>query len=82
MLGVLVENWTTFDQLALREVARPDLGAGELRIRTQAVGISFATSLVVQGKYQRKPPLPFVPGTEVAGIVAEVGSGCDPLQAG
>jgi NADPH2:quinone reductase len=36
--------------------------------------MSFATSLVVHGKYQRRPPLPFVPGTEVAGVVTEVGA--------
>ncbi len=73
MRGVLVENWTTFDQLSLTEVPRPALAADEVRIRTQAVGISFATSLVVQGKYQRKPPLPFVPCSEIAGIVSECG---------
>lgn len=41
---------------------------------TQAAGVSFAMSLEVQGKYQRKPALPFVPGTEIAGIVAAVGA--------
>lgn len=74
MQGVLVSQWTTFDSLTLRELPLPTVGADELGIRVQAVGISFAMSLVVQGKYQRKPPLPFVPGTEVAGIVTETGS--------
>lgn len=82
MRGVLVENWTTFDQLVLTELPRPTLAADEVRIRTQAVGISFATSLVVQGKYQRKPPLPFVPGTEVAGIVVECGPEVTRFQPG
>jgi len=63
-----------FDQLGLVEVARPGLGERDVRIDIRAAGVSFATSLVVEGKYQRKPPLPFVPGTEVAGIVGEVGS--------
>ena len=75
MKGILVKEWTTFDQLSLSTVPDPVIGAGEVRIRIQAAGISFATSLVVQGKYQRKPPLPFVPGTEVAGIVIETGAG-------
>lgn len=75
MQGVLVKEWTTFDQLSLAEVPDPTTGEGDVRIRIQAAGVSFATSLVVQGKYQRKPPLPFVPGTEIAGIIDETGPG-------
>ena len=73
MRGVFVKDWTEFDKLPLEAVPEPPLRAKQLRIRVQAAGVSFATSLVVQGKYQRKPPLPFVPGTEVAGIIDEVG---------
>jgi len=73
MHGLLVEHWTSFDQLAVAELPEPALEADGVRIRVQAAGVSFATSLVVQGKYQRKPPLPFVPGTEIAGIVEAVG---------
>lgn len=72
MRGVLVKEWTEFKNLAIADCPPPDLGPGQVRIRTQAAGVSFATSLIVAGKYQRKPPLPFVPGTEVAGIVTEV----------
>ncbi|MCB1740544.1 MAG: NADPH:quinone oxidoreductase family protein [Gammaproteobacteria bacterium] len=75
MKGVLVEDWKPFEQLTLGEVPEPEIGERQIRIQTRAAGISFATSLVVQGKYQRKPPLPFVPGTEVAGVVSEVGPG-------
>lgn len=82
MRAVLVEDWTTFDRLRLHEVPAPRPGPGQVRIRTQAVGISFATSLVVQGKYQRKPPLPFVPGTEVAGVVVECGPGVQRCKPG
>lgn len=74
MRGVLVKEWTAFENLTLEEVPEPPLAPNQVRIRTQAAGVSFATSLVVQGKYQRKPPLPFVPGTEAAGIVEEVGA--------
>jgi NADPH2:quinone reductase len=62
-----------FERLQLVEVPRPALGPRQVRIRIKAAGVSFATSLVVQGKYQRRPPLPFVPGTEVAGVITEVG---------
>ena len=71
MRGVLVKEWTEFESLTLEECPAPELQAGQVRIRTQAAGVSFATSLVVSGKYQRKPPLPFVPGTEISGIVTE-----------
>ena len=73
MKSLLVENWTTFDQLELRDIPVPDVPDNGVRITTQAAGVAFATSLVVQGKYQRKPPLPFAPGTEVTGIVSETG---------
>jgi NADPH2:quinone reductase len=62
-----------FDKLQLCEVARPILLPRQVRIRIEATGVSFATNLVVQGKYQRRPPLPFIPGTEVAGVVTEIG---------
>jgi NADPH:quinone reductase len=74
MRGVWVTEWMPFDRLRLTEVPAPHMGPREVRIKIQAAGISFATSLVVQGKYQRKPPLPFVPGTEVAGIVIDRGA--------
>ena len=73
MRAVLVSEWTTFDRLRLTEVPPPALTERDVRIETRAAGVSFATSLVVQGKYQRRPPRPFVPGTEVAGVVSEVG---------
>lgn len=74
MRGVFVRDWMPFEQLRLEDLPMPVPGPKELRIRVQAAGMSFATSLVVQGKYQRKPPLPFVPGTEVAGVVTEIGA--------
>jgi NADPH2:quinone reductase len=74
MRGLLVEEWTEFDKLEIKDVTRPALGPNEVRLATKACGVSFAASLFVAGKYQRKPPLPFVPGTEVAGLISEVGS--------
>ena len=75
MKGVLVERWTAFENLELRDVPRADaLAPNEVRIGVHFAGVSFAASLVVAGKYQRKPPLPFVPGTEVTGEIVEIGS--------
>jgi len=77
MRAVLCESWRSFAELELKQVPRPVLRPGAVRIRVEAAGVSFATQLVVAGKYQRRPPLPFTPGTEVAGTVME-GEGFTP----
>jgi len=82
MKAVIVPDWMPFDRLSLHEVPVPVPGAGEVRIRVRASGVSFATSLVVQGKYQRKPPLPFTPGTEVAGEISALGEGVTRFRVG
>jgi len=83
MRAVVCESWREFDELEIKEIPPPVLRAGGVRIRVEAAGVSFATQLVVAGKYQRKPPLPFVPGTEVAGLVIESAPDvADPLPPG
>ena len=82
MRGVLVEEFTEFKNLKLIECPEPELGPKQVRIRTQATGVSFALSLMVAGRYQRKPPLPFVPAAEVAGIVTDVAEGCGRIKVG
>ena len=77
MRAVICESWREFDQLELKDVPPPAMRPGAVRIRVEACGVSFATQLVVAGKYQRRPPLPFAPGTEVAGTVIE-GEGFSP----
>ncbi len=73
MRGVLVHEWTPFEQLEIETLPSPEPEGDQICIRTQADGVSFATNLVVQGKYQVQPPRPFVPGTEIAGIVERCG---------
>jgi NADPH2:quinone reductase len=82
MRGVLVEEFTEFGNLRVRDCPVPALGPGQVRVRTQAAGVSFATSLMVSGRYQRKPPLPFVPGTEAVGIVTERGPDVQRVKVG
>jgi NADPH2:quinone reductase len=60
------------EPLTVEDVTPPPLGAGEVRIRVAACGINFPDTLIIQGKYQFKPDLPFSPGSEVAGEVIEV----------
>src|SRR3954469_5192862 len=79
---MICSHWGGPEDLRLEEVARPALKPCQVRIRIKAAGVSFATTLVIAGKYQRKPPLPFAPGTECSGVVTEVGRGCKRLKVG
>jgi NADPH:quinone reductase len=58
------------------------LGPDDVRISVTAAGVNFVDALFVQGLYQIKPPLPFVPGNEVAGVVSEIGSGVTEFAVG
>ena len=75
MKAVVVEQYDIIDNIALKEVALPDAGAGQVRVKVQAASIGFVDGLKVQGLYQTKDALPFTPGTEFAGIVDAVGAG-------
>ena len=51
-------------------------------VEVRAAAVNFPDLLQTRGEYQHKPPLPFIPGLEMAGVVAKVGEGVDPLEAG
>ena len=70
-----VHEWCEPEQMSFEEIPTPEPGAGEIRIRNRAAALNFFDILMVQGKYQTKPPRPFTPGSEVAGIVEAVGEG-------
>jgi NADPH2:quinone reductase len=70
------------DGLVWKEVPTPEPGPGQVRIAIRAASLNFPDILIVQGKYQFKPPLPFVPGSEYAGVVDAVGSGVTRVQVG
>jgi len=72
MRALLCESWDGWQAVRHTEVERPALKPGCVRIQVRYAALGFAQLLVVAGKYQRKPPLPFVPGTEVSGLVTEV----------
>src|SRR3954463_4637004 len=69
MKAVVVEQYAPIDQIALKDVPSPHIEPGQLRILVEAAGIGFVDGLKIQGLYQTKDPLPFVPGTEFAGVV-------------
>ena len=56
----------------VEEVPPPPLTPGTIRVKVQACALSFANLLVIEGKHQNTPPLPFTPGTEIAGTVMEI----------
>ncbi len=68
-----VEAWGEPETMVLNTIAIPEPGPGQIRIRNRAAGLNFFDVLQVQGKYQIKPPFPFTPGAEVAGVVDAVG---------
>jgi NADPH:quinone reductase len=70
------------DKLKVEEVERPEPGDGEVRLKVAGCGVNFADSLIIQGKYQIRPGLPFTPGMEVAGKITALGAGVDGLQRG
>jgi NADPH:quinone reductase-like Zn-dependent oxidoreductase len=71
MRAILCKEWCEFEALTIDEVPPPELKPESVRIAIKAAGLGFGQSLLVAGKYQRKPELPFVPGVEVAGEVME-----------
>src|SRR4029450_3486474 len=75
MRAVVVDRWMEPSELAVREVPDPAIGPGMLRVAVRAAGCNFFDILMVKGQYQLRPPFPFVPGAELAGVVAEVGPG-------
>ena len=78
----LCENPTGVDALSWKELPTPTPKAGEVLIEIKAASLNFPDLLIVQNKYQMKPPLPFVPGSEYAGVVQAVGDGVTHLQVG
>ncbi len=82
MRALLVESFGDPESLQVRELEAPSAGAGELVVRMAGVGVGYFDGLMAKGEYQIRPPLPFVPGTSLAGIVEQVGSGVSGFAVG
>ncbi|CAG1017661.1 alcohol dehydrogenase [Burkholderiaceae bacterium] len=70
------------EALTWKELPTPDPKPGEVRVAIRAASLNFPDLLIVQNKYQAKPPLPFVPGSEYAGVIDAVGDGVAHLKVG
>lgn len=70
------------EKLVVKEIATPEPGRGQVRVKLEAAGVNFPDTLIIQNLYQFKPALPFVPGGEAAGTVDAVGEGVADLKVG
>jgi NADPH2:quinone reductase len=75
MKAVLCKQFGPPESLVVEELPSPKAGAGEVVVSMRAASLNFPDVLIIQNKYQFKPPLPFSPGSELAGVVKEVGEG-------
>jgi NADPH2:quinone reductase len=82
MRALHVEAFGDPKALKVSEIPPRAPGGGEVQLRMAGVGIGFFDGLLVKGEYQIKPPLPFVPGSAIAGVVEEVGDGVTHLKPG
>ena len=69
-------------KLRVEDIDLPQPGEGQVRLKVAGCGVNFADSLIIQGKYQVRPGLPFTPGMEVAGKITALGPGVDSLKRG
>ena len=82
MKALLCKEYGPAESLVIEDVPAPPLGQGEIRIGIRACGVNYPDNLMIAGKYQVQPPLPFSPGFELAGEILEVGDGVTHLQPG
>lgn len=81
-LAVIADDYGPPESFSLRQYDPGDLAQGQVRVRVKAAGLSFVDVLTAAGKYQHRPALPFVPGSEIAGVVEAVGPGGDVAMIG
>jgi NADPH:quinone reductase len=79
---VICRAWGPVHDLQLTEVPPPTPGPGQLVIDVKATGVNYADSIMVAGRYQTRPPLPFSPGLETAGVVTRCGDGVTQFKPG
>lgn len=82
MKAMVVTRWCEISDMEYAEAPDRPPAPGEVSIDTRAIGCNFPDILMVQGKYQVRPPLPFSPGHEVSGVVRDVGAGVTRVKPG
>jgi len=82
MKAVLCKAFGPPESLVIEDIEPAKPGKGQVVISVKACGVNFPDALIIQGKYQSKPPFPFIPGSEVSGIVKELGEGVETFNVG
>src|SRR5262245_37306861 len=82
MKAIRAHAWCEPKDLVLEEVERPEPGDDEVRIRVNSAALNFPDLLLIAGKYQIKPSLPFIPGLEIAGTIEKTGAQVDRFKPG
>ncbi len=82
MKAVLCKEFGPADNLVVEQTDSPPINKGEVLLDVHAAGVNFPDTLMIEGKYQFKPPFPFSPGGEAAGTVAAVGENVTHLKVG
>src|SRR6266481_2003083 len=80
MKAVICKAFGPPESLVIEDVEPLKPGKGQVVISVKACGVNFPDTLIIQGNYQSRPPFPFIPGNEVAGIVRELGEGVDTFK--
>ena len=82
MKAVLCKAFGPPDTLVFEDIPSPSAGKGEVVVTVKAASVNFPDVLIIENKYQFKPPLPFSPGSELAGVVKSVGEGVTTCKPG
>jgi NADPH2:quinone reductase len=82
MKAIICSQWCEPEDLVLADLPDPVAGKGEVVIAIKAAALNFFDIIMVQGKYQTKPPFPFSPVSEIAGVIESVGPGVTGLKVG
>lgn len=82
MRAWVCRRFVTPFELEIVDIDVPVPGPGEVRIRVHAAGLAYGETLVLEGRYQKTPPLPYIPSSEVAGIVDQIGEGVTRVRVG
>ena len=82
MRAILCKELGPANTLVIDDILSPEPGKGQVKVRVKAAGLNFPDTLIIEGKYQIKPELPFSPGGEMAGEVLAVGEGVQRFKAG
>ncbi len=82
MRAALCRGWGAVEDLTIEDVPAPTPATGEVLIAVKATAVNYADAIMVAGRYQTRPPLPFSPGLETAGVVAACGDGVTRFKPG